>query len=183
MNAALPVICAGIREQRASILAAIEAYKARFGVYPPDHVVSRNPLRVDPVKNPLLYELAGVIYNPKRKVYEVQGQESADAQYVRDFFHLQGFKNQSEDPTQIQRFLTLDPLPVHQLHDDPDVFALGFTDLYRENIAPEVVWELDISPWRYVSSSPTNNPAKFDLWIEVKAPSKSLVIGNWPTVE
>jgi hypothetical protein len=91
-------VSAAIREQPRELLSAIEAYKAHFGVYPPDHVVSRQPLVVDAVKNPLLYELAGVIYNPTNKMFQLGGLEAADAKYVKEFFRLDGFKNCGERP-------------------------------------------------------------------------------------
>jgi hypothetical protein len=183
VNAALPKVCEGIRNQRRTLLSAIEAYKAHFGVYPPDHVVSRQPLVVDPVKNPLLYELAGVVLDPNKKVFELQGLEAADAKYVKEFFHCEGFTNCAAKVEQVKRFLAVGPLPAHQLHDDPDVFAVGFTELHNQELAPDVVWEFDITPWRYVSSSPTNNPDKFDLWIEVHTSGRSMMIGNWPAME
>lgn len=182
VQAAMPKVCAVIREQRGELLSAIEAYKAHFGVYPPDHVVSRQPMVVDAVKNPLLYELAGVIYNPTNKMFQLGGLEAADAKYVKEFFQCDGFKNCGERPDQIKRFLTTNPLPARQLHDDPDVFAAGFQVPY-EGLTPEVVWEFDVSSWRYVSSSPTNNPGKFDLWIEVKTKRQTVTIGNWKAVD
>ena len=137
---------------------------------------------VDPVKNPLFYELVGVTYNPEKKTFESPGMESADAKYVKEFFHCDGFRNDAAKGEQVKRFLTVDPLPAHQLHDDPDVFAIGFDELYHEEFIP-VVWEIETSPWRYVSSAPTNNPGKFDLWIELKTKNRTLTIGNWPAVE
>jgi hypothetical protein len=183
VKAAIPQVCAEIRDQRRVLLGAIEAYKAHFGVYPPDHVISRQPLLVDAVKNPLFYELAGVVYNPNNKMFEVQGQESADAKFVREFFHGEGFKNCVEKPGEAKRFLAPDLLPARQLHDDPDVFAVGFTESYEKGLTPEVVGEFEISPWRYVSSAPTNNPGKFDLWIEIEAAHRRITIGNWAAIE
>jgi len=52
-----------------------------------------------------------------------------------------------------------------------------------QGVAPEVIWEFDVSPWRYVSSAPTNNPGKFDLWNEVKTKIRTVIIGNWRAVE
>jgi hypothetical protein len=178
VGAAMPKVCASIREQRQTLVDAIEAYKAHFGFYPPDHVVSRQPLVVDAVKNPLLYELAGVIYNLTNKLFELDQLEPADAKFLKEFFQCDGLKNCGERPDQIRRFLTIDFLPARQLHDDPDVFAVGFT-VPNAAVAPEMVWEFEISPWRYVSSSPTTNPGKFDLWLEVTAKSKTVTIGNW----
>jgi len=101
VQAAVPKVCKAARDQRRELLSAIEAYKTHFGVYPPDHVVSRQPLVVDAVNNPLLYELVGVIYNSARHVVQVGGLEAADAKYVKAFFQSDGFKNYGESPDQI----------------------------------------------------------------------------------
>src|SRR5258708_4807440 len=90
VNAAMPKVCASIREQRQMLADAIEAYKTHFGFYPPDHVVSRQPLVVDVVRNPLLYELAGVVYNPTNRVFMLAGLESAEAKFVKEFFACDG---------------------------------------------------------------------------------------------
>ena len=180
--AATPKVCAGIRDQRRTILSALEAYKAHFGRYPSDNVTSRQPLTVDPVNNPLLYELAGVVSNSVGKTFDLAGEEAADASYVLNFFHAKGFQNSGEDSSAIIRFLADGHLPAIQLHDDPDVFALGFTQLYQD-LDEAVLWEFRVSPWRYVSSCPTNNPGPFDLWIEIKTKAQSITIGNWPAAD
>ncbi len=182
VKAAMPQVCAAIREQRRILLSALEAYKAHFGVYPPDHVVGRQPLVIDPVNNPLLYELVGVIYNSTIKTLELGNLEPADAKFVKEFFHCDGFKNCARSNDQVKRFLTTDPLPARQLHDDPDVFVLGF-NVPCEGLAPEVVWAFTVSSWRYVSTSPTHNPGQFDLWIEVKTRSQSVTLGNWQAAD
>jgi hypothetical protein len=182
IEAAVPLVCAQLREQRQVLISAVEAYKAHFGEYPPDHVVSRQPLIVDPVKNPLLYELAGVLYNPTNKTFELQNLEAADAKYVKEFFQCEGLKNCSESPDKLKHFLTTHPLPACQLHDDPDVFAVGFVPSY-DKYAPEIIWHVEVTSWRYVSSTPTNNPGRFDLWAEVKTKHRAITIGNWTTVD
>jgi hypothetical protein len=175
--AATPNVCAAIRDQRRALVSAIEAYKAQFGSYPADNVVSRQPLVVDPVNNPLLYELAGVVSNSAKGTFDLPGLEAEEASYVLEFFHAKGFKNSSDKPDGLKRFLEEEHLPARQLHDDPDVFALGFTRLYQD-LDDEVVWEFQVSPWRYVSSNPTNNPSRFDLWIEVKTEAQFITIGK-----
>jgi hypothetical protein len=182
VRAALPKVCEEIRSQRGTLVSAIEAYKAHFGVYPPDHVLRRQPLVVHPVTNTLLYELVGVVYDPTNKMLQVGRLEAAEEKYVKDFFQCDGFKNCAETPEKITRFLKMDPLPAPQLHDDPDVFAVGFRFPY-EAVSPELVWQFSATPWRYVSSSPTNNPGRFDLWIELKTRWQKVVIGNWKVVE
>ncbi len=182
VNAAMPTVLEAIRAQRAQLVAAIEAYKVQFGAYPPDHVLSRQPLLVDPVNNTLLYELVGAVYNPTNKTFRVDNLEVAEADYVRKFFQVDGFKNCAETKAGIKRFLTMDPVPERQLHDDPDVFAVGFQVPY-ESLAPEVFWEFNVSSWRYVSSSPTNNPGKFDLWVDLSTRTQKRTIGNWKSAE
>lgn len=182
IEAAVPVVCAQLREQRQVLTSAIEAYKAQFGGYPPDHVVSRQPLVVDPVNNPLLYELVGVLYNPTNKTFELQNLEAADAKYVKEFFQCEGLKNCSESPDKLKHFLTTHPLPASQLHDDPDVFAVGFVPSF-DKYAPEIIWYVEVTPWRFVSSSPTNNPGRFDLWVDVKTGHKAITIGNWKAAD
>lgn len=51
---------ARIRAELAALVTAIESYKARYGVYPPDN---HNPATrtTNPVLNPLFYELTGVL--------------------------------------------------------------------------------------------------------------------------
>jgi hypothetical protein len=72
LRAAVPRLCVAVRQQRAALASAIEAYKTSFGVYPPDHVVRRQPLVVDPVTNTLLYELVGAVYNSTNKMLSVE---------------------------------------------------------------------------------------------------------------
>jgi hypothetical protein len=49
VRAAMPRLAAEVRNQRKTISQAIEAYQSHFGFYPPDHVLMRQPLVVDPV--------------------------------------------------------------------------------------------------------------------------------------
>jgi hypothetical protein len=182
VNAAMPGVCAEIRKQQETIIKAVEAYQSAFGFYPPDNVTNRNPLTVDAVNNPLLYEIAGVVYNPTNQIFELAGLEAAEAKFVKEFFHCTGFKNSGESAGQVKRFLPAGNLPARQLHDDPDVFAVGY-QIPTDGVSPEIMWEFDISPWRYVSSAPTNNVGRFDLWIEVKTKAQAVTIGNWKAVE
>lgn len=182
VEAILPEVCGSIRHQRIAIQKALESYKSQFGAYPPDHVIGRSPLIVDPVTNILLYELAGTLYQPTRKMFQVAGLEPAAEDYVTNFFGCGRFKNCSENPERLKTFLSKEDLAWRQLHDDPDVFALGF-NVTSETIPYELIWELDIGSWRYVSSAPTNNPGKFDLWVEVAHKNRRITIGNWKDVE
>ena len=79
-------------------------------------------------------------------------------------------------------FVSVETSSVKQLHDDPDVFALGL-QIFSAGVPDETLWEFVIGPWQYVSSSPPRNPGKFDLWIEVKTKKRSVTIGNWKEAE
>lgn len=182
VRAVVPRLAAGIRQQRAVIASAIEAYRASFGVYPPDHVVSRQPLVVDPVTNTLLYELVGTAYNSTNKMLSVGRLEPAEAAYVKGFFHIEGLRNCGERADEVRHFLPADNLPFKQLHDNPDVFVLSAAVPYEE-LDPDIYYSIDPGSWHYVSSAPTNNPGHFDLWIEVKASNHKITIGNWKSVE
>jgi hypothetical protein len=181
VKAALPQFCGQLRQQRQTIIAAIEAYKAHFGFYPPDHLLSREPLRVDAVTNALFYELAGVHYDRANQLFEIQGMEAAQAKFVKELLGCEGFTNCAENATQARRFLPTGFLPVQLFHDDPDVYALGAVPYDGPHW--EVIWEINISSWRYVSTSATNNPGKFDLWLELKWKDQSITIGNWKAAE
>lgn len=183
VEATVPIVCDSIRQQRDAIQKAIEAYKVQFGVYPPDHVVNRHePVVVEPVTNTLLYELAGVLYMPTNQMYQVAGLEPAEVGYVTNFFQCRSFRNCSDKPDQLKHFLAREDVAALQLHDDPDVFVMGF-NVALVPMAPELIWEMQASPWHYVCSSPTNNIGKFDLWLELKHGRRVTTIGNWKAVE
>jgi hypothetical protein len=37
----------------------------------------------------------------------------------------------------------------------------------------------DLNPWRYNSSSPTNNPGSYELWIQLRIGGQTNLICNW----
>jgi hypothetical protein len=182
VRAALPAISAEVRQQRDAIGRALEAYKTQFGTYPADHLVSLQPLVVDPVTNTLFYELCGVVLNAANRRIQVAGLEPAELDYVTNFLHCPLFRNFSDRTDGVKRFLPKENTASRQFHDDPDVFALGF-NITSETVPSEVIWEVDLSTWRYISSSPTNNPGKYDLWIELKTKDHAVTIGNWAAVQ
>ena len=101
---------------------------------------------------------------------------------AKELFNADGFKNSASSADSVKHFLATEFAPSREVHDDPDVNVLSFSSAW-EQIGGEVAGEFEFSSWRYVSSAPTNNPGKFDLWIEVKAADKAIVIGNWRAAE
>lgn len=182
VEAALPKICAQLRADRHVLVTAINAYKAHFGSCPPDHLLGKSPLSVDPITNTLIYELFGTIHNPDLHTYTPQGLEEADEQEVRRYFQCDRFKNCGERLGQIIRFLGPLPLLVRKVQKGPDIFLPG-SHIPDEGYAPGVFTQIQISSWRYVCSAPTNNPLQFDLWVELKTGTKTQTLGNWQAVD
>ena len=48
-----------------------------------------------------------------------------------------------------------------------------------EFTAAQMTYAYGDAPWHYNSSSPTNNPGSFDLWVEITMGPKKIVVGNW----
>lgn len=182
VKSAIPIICDEARNQRSAIVNAIEAYKVQFGSYPSDHVLSHQPLVIDPITNTLVYELGGALLDPRNGRVQVAGVEPAELGFVTNFLHCAPFRNISDNPDRVKSFLARKFIQTRQFHDDPDVFVLSFY-VTSGAVPIEVAWELDFGSWRYVSTSPTNNPGKFDLWMDIRYHDRTVTIGNWKAVE
>src|ERR1041384_3234674 len=63
LQMAIPKVYQDLHAQRERFVQGIELYKRKFGTYPPDHVISRQPLVVDAITNQLLYELLGTLHD------------------------------------------------------------------------------------------------------------------------
>lgn len=71
---------ARVRAELAGLVTAIESYKSRFGVYPPDHAYTTNyngqpTTAVEPMLNSLYYELTGVLVDNKQGRFFASGDE------------------------------------------------------------------------------------------------------------
>jgi hypothetical protein len=115
-------------------------------------------------------------------MFQLGPSEPAEAAYVTNFFHCLGFRNSAQSPAELKHFLPADKLTVRLLHDDPDVLALSYEPTWG-GLDADVLALLEFSTWRYVASVPTNNPGRFDLWIDIRVGGKKLVLGNWRAVE
>ena len=182
VNAALPQIRESARKECTQLVDAIEAYRKQFGIYPPDHVLSRQPLIVDAVTNQLLYELSGTVFNAGTQTFSTPGFENLSVKWAQQVFSVDRFTNVVEQLQPIRRFLPTEFNASREVHDGPDVNVLAFSSV-PENIAPEVLGEIEISSWKYVSSAPQHNTNRFDLWLEINANGKTTSIGNWPETE
>ncbi len=181
---AWPTLCEGVRAQRLLLVNAMDAYHRRFGCYPPDNHGRTNPPAVDPILNPLLYELSGVLFDADNEVFTGTGFPPLTTKEVASLFRLTCFTNAipAKPGAVPESFLNSLQTTVLGIHEMPDVSTFGHSPP-PEIVDPEVAAEFDISPWRYVSSDPTNNPGKYDLWMELSLGKRKQVIGNWQAVE
>ncbi len=166
---------ARVRAELTQLETAIGAYKAALGSYPPD-----NP--ANPALPPLLYELLGTRVpstSVNAPVY-TNGQIGVTAAQASLRLGVPGIQNSvvSDNDSEIRSFL-------------PQLKAKQFTNLVTlpvgvkfllvpvEGPVSAVNPSGSLNTWRYVSTSPTNNPKSYDLWAEVVIGGKTNVISNW----
>jgi len=150
--------------ERDRLVTLIENYKAKIGVYPPDH-------RQNAGRNTLLYELAGAVRNPPPN----------DPNYVTPFgtirsnllwsaFEAGGIINASDDGTDIKRLMKeLKP-------DQTNEVAAGAISLVVPIDGPNG----RPNPWKYLTgTNAVHNPETFDLWVDIKVRGQTRTIGNW----
>jgi prepilin-type N-terminal cleavage/methylation domain-containing protein len=173
-----------IKVMRDQLVTAIEAYQVEFGFYPPDsRFASGLP---NSLVNPLFYELTGMVLdNAQRLFYSPDHGDALTSQQVQSLFNLEGFVNASPDPRRVRKFIELRPEQYGLVSASPEAHVL---------VVP-VAWPLNpdqrglppaplpnrpgLNPWRYVSTNPTNNPGRFDLWAEFVDGKTVRMISNW----
>jgi prepilin-type N-terminal cleavage/methylation domain-containing protein len=169
----------------AQVATAIDSYKLKTGFYPPD-----NP--GNPVINPLYFELSGTTF--AKNIYTtLDGSGRISQKDLLVFFgpKVTGFMNTTrggngDDAPIATKFLqNLRPNQIAQW---------GFPDVKTNNamLVCSIAWPANLppsswpvptgaglNPWRYVSSSPTNNPNSYDLWVDIIIAGKTNRISNW----
>ena len=159
---------------------AIDAYKENVGVYPPEN-------KTFPHLNPLYYELAGTKlvgneYQP------ISGNGNITVAGMGTFFgpgNVTGFINVtrgSDDELKAAKNCLTGLRPAQYL-EVVNGGASGIVLGTRANVpAPLLLSDAagqNINPWRYLSSSATNNPGRFDLWVDVIISGKTNRFSNW----
>lgn len=169
---------ARVRAEMNELITAIEGYKAKLGFYPPDN---RNAagFNISPVTNQLFYELTGVVatnagfITPSHDEYVT----SAD---VKRFFNTEGFVNSARSVRDLKYRHPFKTGRYTEVSEEPDIDLLVVpVPWLAGDPNPPVPGRKGLNPWRYVSSNPTNNPGRFDLWAEFLAGGKKLIICNW----
>ena len=178
--------------EMAKLETAIERYHATYGFYPPDHPGSLTNALV----NQLYYELTGTInINPSASpVYQsLDGSlptltGGTASSVVDKTFGVDGFMNCSksaggEDASVARNFLPdLKPNQVYNFTNS-DTGSQGVNLLRGSVGGPDATYKplsvQDVNPWRYNSSSPTNNPGSYELWIQLVIGKQTNLICNW----
>jgi len=165
-------IKAKTRTELEQVATGIELYKAKLGHYPPD-----NPL--NPATNQLYFELLGTIFT--NGIYTtLDGSAQVSASSLSTVFSpaVGGFVNTSQGAVGDEGRSASPFLPGLK----PGQIAL--INNSGGNQVKILVSSVSASLNRltticYVSSSPTNNPNSYDLWVDVLINGVTNRISNW----
>jgi prepilin-type N-terminal cleavage/methylation domain-containing protein len=158
---------------------AIESYKAAHGFYPPD---SANTL-----VNQLYYELEGTVFDPTNSLYTtLDGSAQITANNVPlAFSGVNGFLNCSkpgsgEDSPAGKNFLPgLKPGQYGSFTNGGNNFLITVLTTSVSGPDQDGLVAGGFNPWRYNSSSPTNDPGSYDLYVQLHIGGKTYLICNW----
>lgn len=183
---------AKLKVMRDQLVTAIEDYKSQYGFYPPDNRGDYPMGAINSVTNPLYYELTGTIVdNQNRLFFTPDRSETITADAVTQFFGVEGFVNTvpstgdlAADSRKVRKFIELKSEQFGELSENPDVEVLTAPVRWPLN-PPEAIGpgpvanRPGLNPWRYVSTNPTNNPGRFDLWAEFVDGRRVKIVCNW----
>jgi len=166
-----------VQGQMKLIEVALTAYQANLGLYPPD-----NPDA--PEFNQLFFELTGTT-NYTGNIYLSQAGPfitNVPAIFGAAVAGLVNVSRGSGDEIhQAKNLLTsLEPANYLEVQRGSSVATvLGIQDKGPLMLDEPPPGSLKINPWRYTSGSATNNPGKYDLWVDVTLGGKTYRFGNW----
>jgi prepilin-type N-terminal cleavage/methylation domain-containing protein len=163
----------------AQMESAIQDYKDRLGLYPPD-----NP--ANPAINPLWFELLGTTNDGNNYVTLDRSGQISLTDISRDFSR-QGFANSgtraraTDDAGAPMPFLkNLGSRQVGPLDTaNPLINVLVCSVQLPTGTSPSPIPGTTLNPWRYVSTNPTHNPRSYDLWVDLVISGKTYRISNW----
>jgi hypothetical protein len=158
------------------LINAIENYKSAMGFYPPDAPGV-------PWMNQLYYELSGTVFTNNQFVIP-GGQDSLVATVPQAVFNAAGIANSARD----QRDLKFTEDFKKSQYDRVTLNVSGTPATISMLVVPvkgpaarmqKSTSGALVNPWMYVSTSPTNNPGRYDLWTEVIIGKNTVRISNW----
>jgi prepilin-type N-terminal cleavage/methylation domain-containing protein len=184
------------KAQMVQLQTAIEAYKQKTGFYPPDNSTNY------PALNQLYYELLGTRINSAGNFETLDGTAAISQGNVSVAFPggVQGFMNFSgvnpNDPNRSDNDVPssnfLKGVKGYQAQWITNsgvgikvfVGPVPWPDSSQNQPGPLSAISPTVNPWRYISSSPTNN-VEYNLWIDMVIAGKTNRVCNWsaqPTI-
>lgn len=168
---------------------AIDRYKAAYGFYPPSPTTPPTAGNSSTLFNQLFYELEGTTGDGINNYTNLDGSDIIKATDVPLAFPgIGGFINctkagAGEDASVARNFLPdLKPNQIGRYCTNYNN-TFGVTLLICSVGGPDPTYQplgtQNLNPWRYNSSSPTNNPGSYDLWIQLSIGGKTNLICNW----
>ena len=166
--------------EMAQLETAIDRYKAAYGFYPPS-----NPN--GSLTNQLYFELEGTTNNGVRFI-TLDNSAQIDGGIATNLFGVGGFVNCNStnasggDAPAARNFLPdLKPnqIATYTTNPFPDVVNILVSSVGGPDATYQPLGLQGVNPWRYNSSSPTNNPGAYDLWIQLVIGGKTNLICNW----
>lgn len=164
------------------IESAIDTYKENLKQYPPENPV----VPADYAINPLYYELGGTkLVNGEYQ--PLSGQGNIAVASLGGFFGaggVTGFLNvtKGSDDEQQAAKNCLSGLRPAQYLEVMNGGVAGIVLGSREKgplMLTDAAGQTSINPWRYANARATNNPGRYDLWIDVLISGKSNRFCNW----
>ncbi|HTI72528.1 MAG TPA: type II secretion system protein [Candidatus Limnocylindria bacterium] len=202
-----------VRAELHELTLLIDAYKAKYGVYPPDGLAVGETITTNNTAlSPLFYELSGVLAyipayagngssQPGYYVSPTRPTDKLTAVAATNIFNREGIVNAIPTAT-----INVDGVPDAPVAARSRLFQHNFkaaqvgtykkpgTAYSAEILVVGVPWPANdpntplpgnpgMNPWHYVSTGPVQNPDSYDLWAEIKAGNQIVVIGNWKNTE
>ncbi|HEY1790836.1 MAG TPA: hypothetical protein VGJ73_21990, partial [Verrucomicrobiae bacterium] len=167
--------------ERDQLEAAIDAYHAKYGYYPPANATGNG------LTNQLYYELLGTTTNLAGTVVNfttLDGGSQITAPTILNTFDVGAFMNSTkgsgDDAISAKTFLAnLNSSEVAS--NGTYTFIVTGANSDSVYVPMRGVYSLagrNANPWRYVCPG-TNNPNSYDLWVQVFVGNKSNLICNW----
>src|SRR5262245_31965518 len=181
------------KSELGQIQTCIESYKAKLGYYPPDN---RSPIdhQLLPGLNQLYYELNGTLVSGNTFVDKDGVAPPINSSQIASFFGsgVTGFMNvdrgnveESKRPSRFLQALKSDQIATVGATNGNTRMTVTACLLVctvsgpDPNSPPLNAGSPALNPWRYNSSSPTNNTATYDLWTDIFTGNKLTRICNW----
>jgi hypothetical protein len=110
-------------------------------------------------------------------------QEPVNPNIIQTWFGSMGFANavRYENQKDLKFFEVFKSSQYKRISDAPTGPAI---DVLAVPVKGPASWAITfnkttVNPWLYVSTSPTNNPDRYDLWTEVILSGKTVRFSNW----